>query len=140
VAGQAGSEEKKASSIAQYLLTILTVAGTIGAAAIPILLNTYSSQLSNKPDVNLAVIPNLSNDSRRALIELTNHGSSAATNLSLTIQTPKNISSITNEFASTDITIPKLNNKLLDMHMLQPINQSSLKLNVASLPVVAAQQ
>jgi hypothetical protein len=65
---------------------------------------------NNKADVNLAVIPNLNNDGRKALIELINRGSGATTNLSLTIQTPKKISSITNEFSSTDITIPKFNN------------------------------
>jgi hypothetical protein len=57
MASQTGSEPKK-TSVVQYLLTILTIDGTIGAAAIPILLNMYSSQISNKPDVNLAVIPN----------------------------------------------------------------------------------
>jgi hypothetical protein len=83
-ADQTGSEQKKGTRV-QYLVTIATVAGTIGAAASPILLNAYSSQISNKPDLNLAVIPNLNNDGRKALIELTNNGSGAATNLSLTI-------------------------------------------------------
>jgi hypothetical protein len=128
MASQTESEQKKGIPV----VTLLTVGGTILAAIIPILLNVYSSQVSNKPDVNLAVTPNLNNDGRKALIELTNHGSgAAATNLSLTIQPPKNITSITNEFSSTDITIPKLNEKLLDMRIPQSINQSSLKLNTA---------
>lgn len=122
-----GSEQKKEFPV----VTILTLVGTIGAAIIPILLNMYGSQISNKPDVNLAVTPNLNNDSRKSLIELRNHGSSTATNLSLTIQTPNNISSITNEFSSTDITIPKFNKTSLDMHVPKTINQRSLKLYIA---------
>jgi hypothetical protein len=126
MAGQ--SKQKKES---QYLVTVLTAAGTVVAAIIPILLSTYSSQISSKPDVNLSIIPNFKNDSRQALIELTNHGSGTATNLSLIIQTPKNITSITNEFSSTDITLPQFDKKSLDMHISQSINQPSLKLNVA---------
>ena len=128
---QTGSEQSKASS-AQYLITILTIAGTLGAATIPVLLNTFSSQISNKPDVNLVVTPNLNHDSRKALTELTNRGSGTATNLSLTIQAPKNISTITNEFSSTDISISRFNKALLlDMHKPKTINQSSLKLYIA---------
>jgi hypothetical protein len=138
MAGRTGTVERKGSLLSQYLVTILTVAGTIGAAAIPILLNANSAQISNKPGVNLAVIPNLDNDGRKALIELTNHGSGTATNLSLTIQAPKNISTITNWFSSTYITIPNLdknppnaNTKSLDMHVLESINQFSLKMNIS---------
>jgi hypothetical protein len=130
MASQTGSEQSKASP-SQYLITILTIAGTIGAAIIPILLNTYAGQTSNKPDVNLVVTPNLNHDGRKALIELTNRGSGAATSLSLTIQAPKNINTITNEFSSIDITMPRFNNVFLDMHAPKPINQSSLKLYIA---------
>ena len=40
-----GSGQKK-GTLSQYLLTILTVAGTIWAAAIPIVLITYATQIT----------------------------------------------------------------------------------------------
>jgi hypothetical protein len=47
------------------------------------------------------------------------------------MEAPKKINSITNEFSTIDITIPKFNKTLLDMHVPKTINRSSLKLNIA---------
>jgi hypothetical protein len=110
---------------------ILSVMGTIAAASIPILLTSYSSHISNKPDVSVNVIPNADRDGRKALILVVNDGSSAATNMSLTIEANKKIISITNEFTSTSVTISGFNKTLFAMHTSRNINQPSIILNIA---------
>ena len=76
-------------------------------------LQSIYNQTFGKPHVNIQVMPS----SNKALIELTNGGYSPATNLSLFVETPKNITAVYKHFSTANITLLKYIHNLLEMHV-----------------------
>jgi hypothetical protein len=114
-----------------------TVVSALAAAIIPIILNSFVSQISNAVHINVDVIPNINNDGRRALIQVTNTGASFAKNLTLIIQTPKIINNVTNLFSTATLTLPVLTSQLYKcIHQRQLINRIWRSLQESSVQVM----
>jgi hypothetical protein len=114
-----------------------TVVSALAAAIIPIILNSFVSQISNAVHINVDVIPNMNNDGRRALIQVTNTGASFAKNLTLIIQTPKKINNVTNLFSTATLTLPVLTSQLYKcIHQRQLINRIWRSLQESSVQVM----
>jgi hypothetical protein len=95
------------------------------------------SQISNAVHINVDVIPNINNDGRRALIQVTNTGASFAKNLTLIIQTPKIINNVTNLFSTATLTLPVLTSQLYKcIHQRQLINRIWRSLQESSVQVM----
>jgi hypothetical protein len=76
------------------------VINAIATAVLRLFLGPYVSQIFNTVHVKVDVIPNLNNDSRKALIQLTNDGVVQANNLTLVIDTPISLLAVALIFSS----------------------------------------
>jgi hypothetical protein len=81
------------------------------------LIGIFSTQIYNAPNIKLEV-PSVSlfrpQEVQTATFKLTNDGASAATNLTLIIDSPKKIINVTKKFGSADDFLPKLDDQLLE--------------------------
>jgi hypothetical protein len=99
------------------------VVAVITVTLSPFLTFAISNLTSHNPFVQYGIYPNLFDDGRKAQILLENSGSAPATNLSLTITAPKNITKITNNFsAAYSISVQQLPNRNNSLGIPEPID------------------
>lgn len=85
--------QRRASILSVVIVPIIVAI----IATAPFLANLIQSY--NKPNVNIWISPDVG-DNRKAIIRITNNGAASATNLTLTVDTPKEILSATEKLAT----------------------------------------
>jgi hypothetical protein len=117
--------------IIPIIVAIVPLIGVFG----PVLISNYIESL-NTPSVDIVIKPDIS-DHTKTLIEVSNDGLVSATNLSLAVESPENITSVTKKSGAADVLLTQLpnNNQKLKLGMPQnlPISVSSLELEIPRL-------
>jgi hypothetical protein len=111
------------SATVSIIVAVITLVG----AAVPFVATTLYNEAIHRPIINIQISPI---DNNKAALEITNSGSAKATNMTLLIVPNATITSATNQFSTTEITLPDSNNTLFKMYQTLPVNSSSLKLYI----------
>jgi hypothetical protein len=95
------------------IVALVPLTGVFG----PILISNYIQSL-NKPSVDIVIKRNNA-DNTKTIIELSNDGLVSATNLSLAVESPEIITSVTKKSGAADVILPQLpkNNQKLKLGM-----------------------
>ncbi len=118
--------------LVKFCHILVAIVGIVAAIA-PFLITTIYNQIYSKPNVILDIIPNIEGNGQRTRFDIRNIGVVPATNLSLLIDSPKKIMTVTNIFSTSHLSLPDFNNTILHSNIPMTINERFLEIKAAKL-------